>query len=564
MNPDGQLVAHSAGGDEDGRLFAEQSRDPGFEGRDGRVFADHVVADFGLGHGGAHGERGPGHGIAAKIDRAGPTWVFIAGVSGENGAEAIITGSRTPDNGSEHGWQLTLKIQRIDTRQPDAAKAIEALRAKLAPSGDVVSEAGRKKTIEVFGEPLSPTDVVARICGDVRKRGLAAVLEYTAKLDGVELTADTLRVPASELAAAHAAADRKFFQTVRRIRENILRFQTAILHRDVEVATPNGGYLRQRYLPLARVGICVPGGAAAYPSTVLMTAVPAQAAGVREIAVVAPPTKFGSYNRELLATCHELGIPEVYRMGGRRRWRRSRMVWTDVAGGPLAKVDKIVGPGNLFVALAKKLVFGDVGIDSIAGPSEVIVIADDTTPAAFVAADLIAQAEHAPGSSVLITWSRKLIEAIATELDKQLSKLDRGDLARQSLESFGALILVRDRDEAAQLANTLATEHLHLACEDAEELLTKIRCAGAVFVGPFSPVALGDYVAGPSHVLPTGATARFASGLSANDFLRSNSVIHFTREGLNAVAEDVVRMADVEGLTAHAASVVVRASKPNL
>ena len=233
-----------------------------------------------------------------------------------------------------------------------------------------------------------------------------------------------------------------------------------------------------------------------------------------------------------------------------------------LAGGPLKKVDKIVGPGNLFVALAKKLVFGDVGIDSIAGPSEVIVIADDTTPAAFVAADLIAQAEHAPGSSVLITWSEQLVEKIAAELDAQLAKLDRGDLARQSLESFGALILVRDRTEAARLADTLATEHLHLACENAEELLAKIRCAGAVFVGPYSPVALGDYVAGPSHVLPTGATARFASGLSANDFLRSNSVIHFNREGLSAVADDVVRMAEVEGLTAHAASVSRRVSSP--
>jgi histidinol dehydrogenase len=352
-------------------------------------------------------------------------------------------------------------------------------------------------------------------------------------------------------------------ETVRRIRENILRFQKAILHRDVQLETPHGGYLRQRYLPLARVGICVPGGAAAYPSTVLMTAVPAQAAEVEQIAVVAPPTKFGSYNRELLATCHELGISEVYRMGGAQAVAALAYGLHGLPGGPLAKVDKIVGPGNLFVALAKKLVFGDVGIDSIAGPSEVIVIADDTTPAAFVAADLIAQAEHAPGSSVLITWSGKLIDAVAAELDKQLTKLDRGDLARQSLESFGALILVRDQNEAAQLADTLATEHLHLACENAEELLEKIRCAGAVFVGPYSPVALGDYVAGPSHVLPTGATARFASGLSANDFLRSNSVIHFTREGIDAVADDVVRMADVEGLTAHAASVTRRVSSSN-
>jgi histidinol dehydrogenase len=472
----------------------------------------------------------------------------------------IIAVSRTSDNRPEHGWQLTLKIQRIDTRQPGAAQAIEALRAKLAPSGDVVSEAGRKKTIEVFGEPLSPAAVVERICSDVRKRGLAAVLEYTTKLDGVTLTGETLRVPASELAAAHAAADTTFLETVRRIRESILRFQKAILHRDVQIETPHGGYLRQRYLPLARVGICVPGGAAAYPSTVLMTAAPAQAAGVDQIAVVAPPTKFGSYNRELLATCHELGISEVYRMGGAQAVAALAYGLDSGGGSSLVKVDKIVGPGNLFVALAKKLVFGDVGIDSIAGPSEVIVIADDTTPAAFVAADLIAQAEHAPGSSVLISWSAKLTDAVVSELEKQLANLARGDLARQSIEAFGAVILVRDREEAARLADKLATEHLHLACDNAEELLTKIRCAGAVFVGPYSPVALGDYVAGPSHVLPTGATARFASGLSANDFLRSNSVIHFAQEGMSDVADDVVRVANVEGLTAHAASVVVRSS----
>jgi histidinol dehydrogenase len=229
-----------------------------------------------------------------------------------------------------------------------------------------------------------------------------------------------------------------------------------------------------------------------------------------------------------------------------------------ISSGPLAKVDKIVGPGNLFVALAKKFVFGDVGIDSIAGPSEVIVVADETTPATFVAADLIAQAEHAPGSSVLITWSQALWEAVASELDVQLATLERGGMAKESLEAFGALILVADRNEAARLADTLATEHLHLACDDAEELVDKIRCAGAVFIGPYSPVALGDYVAGPSHVLPTGATARFASGLSSNDFLRSSSVVHFTQKGMNAAADDVVLMAKAEGLTAHAASITKR------
>jgi histidinol dehydrogenase len=452
---------------------------------------------------------------------------------------------------------MPLAIARIDTRQEGSTAEIEQLRKKLAPTGDVVSEAGRKKTVEVFGVPLSPAEVVERICSDVRTRGLEAVVDYTNKFDQVKLTADSLRVPAQELAAAHAKAGPTFLDAIRRIRENILRFQTAILHSDVQIETPHGGYLRQRYLPLARIGICVPGGAAAYPSTVLMTAVPAQAAGVGEIAVVAPPTQFGSYNSDLLATCHELGITEVYRIGGAQA---VAALAYGVAGvsPPLVKVDKIVGPGNLFVALAKKHVYGDVGIDSIAGPSEVIVLADETTPATFVAADMIAQAEHSPGSSVLITWSHSLWDSVASELEVQLATLERGGQARESLEAFGALILVADRDEAARLADMLATEHLHLACADAEELADKIHCAGAVFIGPYSPVALGDYVAGPSHVLPTGATARFASGLSSNDFLRSSSVIHFSPEGLNAVAEDVVLMAKTEGLTAHAASLLKR------
>jgi histidinol dehydrogenase len=449
---------------------------------------------------------------------------------------------------------MELAIQRIDTSDPAAAGQLEALRRKLSPEGDVVSEAARQKTMAVFGEPLAPQQAVERICRDVRERGLAAVLEYTAQFDGVELTAETIRVPAEELAAAHSAADAAFLKTVRHIRQNVLRFQRAILHQDVTVNVPHeGGYLTQRYLPLERVGICVPGGAAAYPSTVLMTAVPAQAAGVKELALVAPPTPFGSYNRDLLATCHELGLTEVYRLGGAQA---VAALAYGVEGLP--KVDKIVGPGNLFVALAKKQVFGTVDIDSIAGPSELVVIADENTRPDFAAADLIAQAEHAPGCSVLISWNGPLLDGVAEELARQLAVLERGDLARQSLEEFGALILVRDRDEAAELANLLATEHLHLACDDAEDLLAAIRHAGAIFVGPYSPVAVGDYVAGPSHVLPTGATARFASGLSSNHFLRSGSVIQFTAEGLKRATDDVVFMASKEGLTGHARSVTIR------
>lgn len=448
---------------------------------------------------------------------------------------------------------MALSIAFIDARRPEGRQEIDSLRAKLAPDGNVVSEAGRLKTIEVFGEPLSPVEVVERICDDVRSHGLEAVLQYTAKLDGAELSAETLRVPTTDLAAAHAAADPEFLATIRQIRKNLLRFQEAILHSDVRVEIEAGGYLQQRYLPLLRVGLCVPGGAAAYPSTVLMTAVPAQAAGVKELAVVAPPTPFGSYNTDLLATCHELGITEVYRMGG------AQAVAALAYGcDGVPKVDKIVGPGNLFVALAKRTVFGAVDIDSIAGPSEVIVVADETTPAAYIAADLIAQAEHSPGSAVLVTWHDPLIEAVAKELEKQLEVLSRSDVTRQALEAFGALITVEDRDQAAQLCDELATEHLHLACEGPETLLDQIRCAGAVFIGPYSPVPVGDYTAGPSHVLPTGATARFASGLSSNDFLRSNSVISFTKETLEVNAEDIVRVANKEGLTGHARAVTIR------
>ena len=448
-------------------------------------------------------------------------------------------------------------ISVIDARNPEAREEIDELRQKLAPGGNVVSEAGRKKTIEVFGEPLTPVEVVERICDDVNNQGIEAVLKYTAKLDGAELSAASLRVSEEELTEAHSKADPDLLKTIRQIRSNLMRFQEAILHSDVRVELPGGGYLRQRYLPLRRAGLCVPGGAAAYPSTVLHTAVPAQAAGVEQLAVVAPPTKFGSYNVDLLATCHELDIKEVYRMGGAQAVAALAYGCDDL----VPQVDKIVGPGNLFVALAKRHVFGTVDIDSIAGPSEVIVVADETTPAAYAAADLIAQAEHSPGSAVLITWRDSLVSEVLVELENQLQILDRGDLTRQSLKNFGALIVVEDRNQAAELCDELATEHLHIACSDPEELLDQVRCAGAVFLGPYSPVPSGDYAAGPSHVLPTGATARFANGLCSNDFLRSNSVIALTESDLKANSDDIVRLANVEGLTGHARAITIRQEK---
>ena len=446
-----------------------------------------------------------------------------------------------------------LKLLRIDARQEDVLAQLDELRQRLSPRGNIVSEAGRTRTLEVFGEPLSPQEVVERICEEIRTRGLDALLRYSKLLDRAELTPETMRVSAAQLEAAHRAADPRFLETVRAVRDNVWEFQRAILQRDVEVRRAPGVVLRQRYVPLERIGICVPGGAAAYPSTVLMTAVPAAAAGVDQIVVVAPPTAYGANNPDVLATCHELGIREVYRLGGAQAV--AAMAY-GVAGLP--KVDKIVGPGNLFVALAKKRVYGEVDIDSIAGPSEVVVIADPTTRADFTAADMLAQAEHAPGASILITWSPAVLEATYRELERQVARLSRCELTVQSLESFGALILVRDEDEACRVTNLIAPEHLHVATDDAERLLPKLRHAGATFLGNYSPVALGDYVAGPSHVLPTGGTARWAAGLTANDFLRGGSVIAFSADALARAAPHVQRLADKEGLTAHRASVDIR------
>ena len=449
-----------------------------------------------------------------------------------------------------------MKIQQINTRDGDLEQRMEELRGRLSPSGDVVSEKGRQRTIQIFGEPLSPLKVVQRICHDVHQDGIAAVLRYTEQLDNAQLTPATLRVPAADLAAAHSAADPAFLATIRRIRENIREFQAAVLHQDVEIRRPAGVTLRQRYLPLQRVGLCIPGGAAAYPSTVLMTAVPAQVAGVEELAVVAPPTPFGANNPDLLATCHELGIREVYRVGGAQG---VAALAYGVAGLPA--VDKIVGPGNLFVALAKQHVYGHVDIDSIAGPSEVVVLADETTRADFAAADLLAQAEHAPGASILITWHEPTLRDTLAELQRQVANLSRCQLTVQSLEEFGVLILARDADEACEITNRIAPEHLHIAVDDPHKLAAKTRFAGAIFLGHYSPVALGDYTAGPSHVLPTSGTARWASGLSANDFLRSNSVIEYSQAALIGTASDVQIMADKEQLTAHRASVDIRLPK---
>jgi histidinol dehydrogenase len=446
-----------------------------------------------------------------------------------------------------------LTLRRIHLGRPGAAEELARLRAQLGAQGEVVSARGRELTIKVFGEALPPARVVERVCEDVRKRGREALFHYTEQFDRVRLDADTLRVKPCELQEAHAAADPAFLETVRRVRQNVLSFQIGLLHGTARLPVPGRYELRLRYRPMRRVGVLVPGGAAAYPSTLLMTICPAQAAGVKELAVVMPPTKSGAYNKDLLAVCQELGVTEVYRVGGAQA---VAALAYSVEGMP--PVDMIVGPGNLFVALAKRHVFGQVAIDCIAGPSEVVVLADASAPPEYVAADLIAQAEHAPGASILVTWHEPLLVAVESALATQLPQLARGELARESLEQFGALVLARDANEAVACVNDIAPEHLHIATDDAETLCERIDNAGAIFLGHFAPVAVGDYAAGPSHVLPTGGTARWASGLSANDFLHRSSILSFTRAGLEQMAEDVYRLAEREGLTAHAASVEIR------
>jgi histidinol dehydrogenase len=450
---------------------------------------------------------------------------------------------------------VALKFRRIDCSTHSAEKEIAALRAALSPEGKVVSPESEARTIAAFGEPLLPRQVVERICTDVATRGLAAVLDYSRRIDGASLEPARIRVSPDEFVEAHQHADPLYLDTIARVRRNILAYQEAIRHRDLMLPPRDGIELGLLYRPIRRAGICIPGGAAAYPSTLLMTVVPAQAAGVEELAVVVPPSPSGGFNTDILAACHALGVTEVYRIGGAQGVAALAYGVKEIG---LEPVDKIVGPGNLFVALAKQHVFGTVDIDSIAGPSEIVLIADGSAVPAFVAADLISQAEHSPGASILLTWEPSVIDQVAEALNDQLQRLSRGELARDSLERFGALVLVRDLDQAIAIANQIAPEHLHVSTSEPKRLLPRLKNAGAIFLGHFAPVAAGDYAAGPSHVLPTGGTARWASGLSANDFLKRSSVIALSREGLASLAPDIRLLADKEGLSAHRSSVDLR------
>jgi histidinol dehydrogenase len=388
---------------------------------------------------------------------------------------------------------------------------------------------------------------VLKIVRDVANNGDAAVAEYTEKFDKVKLSSDEFRVSLTELKKAHEQIDKKLLASVRQAIANVKKYQE-------EIFVGNFKHPGIKYTPIRRVGICVPGASAPLPSTVIMTAVPAQVAGVEEIAVVSPPRYKGSIHPVTLAVCHELGITEVYRIGGAQA-----VAALAAEKGSIPKVDKIVGPGNQWVQTAKNMVSGYVGIDSIAGPSEVLIIADENANPAWVAADMLSQAEHDPGSALLFTNSKKLAETVLDELKKQVKQLDRSKETIECLKKFSGIVVFDKFDEAIEWANNFAPEHLQIQCgQKSREVVEKIKNAGAIFIGNYSPVAVGDYWAGPSHTLPTGSSAKFFSALSSNDFIKSTSIIEYTAQQLAESAEDIIRLAETEGLTAHAKSVQIR------
>jgi histidinol dehydrogenase len=398
-------------------------------------------------------------------------------------------------------------------------------------------------------------DVVRNILEQVARGGDVAAAQLTSELDRARVTADSIRVPADVLERAHRDADPEFMALIRRAAANVQAYQEHILWRSPEPLLRGGRRLGVRYTPLKRVAVYVPGGRALYPSTVVMTVVPARVAGVREIAMFSPPTG-GEIAPLALALAWELGVREVYRLGG-----AVGLAAAAFGTQTIAPVDKLVGPGNAYVAEAKRQLFGRVGIDSIAGPSEVFIIADDSADPRWVAADLLAQAEHDPGSAILATPSLSLAEEVLSEVERQLTTLDRAEAARRSLDRYGAVIVTGDLDRACSLANEFATEHLQIITRRDDYCLERIESAGAIFVGAHTPVPLGDYYAGPSHVLPTGGTARFSAPLSCNDFLKVSSLIRYTAADLAADAPDVASFARREGLTAHARAVEIRTQR---
>ena len=399
---------------------------------------------------------------------------------------------------------------------------------------------------------------VAAIVEDVRDRGDAALFEYTEQFDGIRLDGTTVRVPDNEVEAAAASLDPAAREALALAASRIEAFHRRQRRESWFYDEDGTGVLGQLVRPLQRVGLYVPGGSAAYPSTVLMNAIPARVAGVKEILICTPPARDGRVSAAVLAAARLLGIREIYRVGG------AQAVAALAFGTPsIRPVDKIVGPGNTYVATAKRMVFGVVGIDMLAGPSEVAIVADETVDASWIAADLLAQAEHDPqAAALLLTPSAPLADLVRAEVGRQLAALPRATLVGQSLERFGAAILVADLREAMSLVNAIAPEHLEVMVADPWALLPLVRNAGAVFLGAHTPEVAGDYLAGPNHVLPTAGTARFSSPLSVEDFQKRCSLVSLHPATLRHWHEPITRLARLEGLEAHARSIAIRTGLP--
>lgn len=396
------------------------------------------------------------------------------------------------------------------------------------------------------------TVIVSDIINNVRKNGDQAVKEYTIKFDGK--APEFFEVPKEEMENICKACDAEFIETLKRAADNIRDFHSRQIQQSWLTTKDNGVILGQRVRGLERVGLYVPGGTAAYPSSVLMNAIPAKIAGVKELIMVTPPLKNGKPNPDIIAAAMIARVDRVFLMGGAQA-----VAALAYGTESVPKVDKIVGPGNIFVATAKKLVYGVVDIDMIAGPSEILVLADNTANPKYLAADLMSQAEHdRMASAILVTTSQELADKTAAELDRQMQTLSRKEIIDESLTNFGVIIVCDNMEKAVEMANGLAPEHLEVCCANPMEYVGKLDNAGSVFLGNYSPEPLGDYFAGPNHVLPTSGTARFFSPLSVDSFIKKSSFIYYTENALKADKDDIIRFANTEGLTAHANSIIVR------
>lgn len=395
---------------------------------------------------------------------------------------------------------------------------------------------------------------VNEIIANVRSNGDQAVFDYTQKFDGATVTADNIEVTEDEIAEAYELVDQKLLEVIRKAKENIRVYHEKQKQYSWFDSSIPGTMLGQKVTPIAKAGVYVPGGKAVYPSSVLMNIMPAKVAGVEEIIMTTPCNKAGKVNPSTLVAAKEAGADRVFKVGGAQA-----IAALAFGTESIPKVDKIVGPGNIYVALAKKAVFGHVSIDSIAGPSEILVLADETANPRFVAADLLSQAEHDElASAILITTSEKLAEEVSKEVDGFCEVLSRKSIIEKSLENYGYILIAPDLDTAIDTANEIASEHMEIVTANPFEVMTKIKNAGAIFLGEYSSEPLGDYFAGPNHVLPTNGTAKFFSPLSVDDFIKKSSIISYSREALEPVYKDIVQFAECEKLTAHANSIRVR------